>query len=165
MIQQIKKEFERRLKDENLRRIHLCLDKLDNSTAWYSPNDQVNSVANLVLHLSGNIQQYIHSTFGNQEDNRTRSSEFSVYQTHSIQELKDIIEETIRGAVDIIHQQKEKDILLDYNVQSFKESGLSIIIHVIEHTSYHTGQITQMTKWLKNIDTQYYSNLNLDSTK
>ncbi len=49
-------------------------------------------------------------------------------------------------------------------VQGFDESILSVLIHVIEHTSYHTGQITFYTKFVKNIDTGYYQGKDLDVT-
>lgn len=165
MIQQIKSEFERRMKDECLFRIQRCLDSLEETSVWYSPNAQVNSAANLVLHLSGNIRQYIFTTFGKQDDIRQRSLEFSSLKSHNIAQLKKLIEETILEAVDIIHRQEEQNFLDEYDVQCFKENGIGILIHVIEHTSYHTGQITQMTKWLKNIDTKYYPDLDLDKTK
>ena len=50
-------------------------------------------------------------------------------------------------------------------IQGFKETGLSILVHVIEHTSYHTGQVTYITKSLKNVDLKYYEGFDLDRTE
>lgn len=164
MIQLIKNEFERRMKEECLFRIHSCLDVLDEDLIWYTPNENVNSIGNLVLHLSGNIQQYINSTLGDDQDLRKRELEFSAFKSHRIDDLRDLITTTINKSQVTVAKMEEKDFLFEYEVQCFKETGLSILIHVIEHTSYHTGQITQMTKWLKDIDTEYYTNLDLDKT-
>ena len=51
-----------------------------------------------------------------------------------------------------------------YTIQGFDVNGFSAMVHVIEHFSYHTGQITLLTKWLTNKNTEYYGGLNLDQT-
>ncbi len=54
--------------------------------------------------------------------------------------------------------------LLDtHRVQGFVESGLSILVHVVEHFSYHTGQIAYIVKSKKNIDLGFYRGKNLDA--
>ena len=75
-----------------------------------------------------------------------------------------------------ILQKLEQDIRLIYthieaidltqsqDVQCYTETNLSIIIHVIEHFSYHVGQITYITKMLLDLDTGYYAGQNLDET-
>jgi len=164
MIKLIKSEFKRRIQEESLARIVQCIHLLGNESLWYSPNKNVNSVANLVLHLSGNITQYIHTTFGFQPDIRNRALEFSSVRSHSKEQLLNLIETSISQAVRYVSDAEPSVFEKIYKVQCFKESGVSILIHVIEHTSYHTGQITQMTKWINNIDTKYYDGLALDKT-
>ena len=160
----IKKEFERRVLEESLMRIHACIDFMEDEHLWYSPNDHVNSVGNMVLHLCGNIRQYIISTFTDQKDERKRSLEFSQNNSHNRDELKEMIESTIKEAVKVVNELDEKLFSKEFDVQGFKELGINILIHVIEHTSYHTGQITTMCKWLEDIDTNYYPGLDLDIT-
>ncbi len=164
MVELIKKEFIRRVQEESLARIVKCVQLLGYDGLWYTPNKNVNSIANLVLHLSGNITQYIHTTFGHQADKRNRDLEFSSHRTHSKDQLIKSIEESIIKAVEYVQKSEASNFEKIHEVQCFKESGISILIHVIEHTSYHTGQITQMTKWINNIDTGYYSGLELDKT-
>ena len=160
----IKKEFERRMLEESLMRIHTCIDFMEDKHLWYSPNDHVNSVGNMVLHLCGNIRQYIISTFTDQKDERQRSLEFSQRESHTRHELKEKIETTIHEAVEVVNQLDEKLLEKEFSVQGFKELGINIVIHVIEHTSYHTGQITTICKWLEEVDTNYYPGLDLDIT-
>lgn len=164
MILSLQKEFKRRMEEESLTRIMKCLSMLSEETIWYSPNSNVNSVANLVLHLCGNISQYISATLGKQPDLRNREEEFTAKSGYSIESLKHKISSVITEAVHVVDGLNEATLLDNHDVQCFSEQGISILIHVIEHTSYHTGQITQMTKWICNEDTQYYPNLNLNKT-
>ena len=161
----IKKEFERRILEESLMRIHTCLDFMKDDHIWFSPNDNVNSVGNMVLHLCGNIRQYIISTFTDAKDERKRSLEFSQNKSHNRDELKEMINATITEAVDVVNKLEGELLPKEFNVQGFKEKGINIIIHVIEHTSYHTGQITTICKWLEDVDTNYYPGLDLDITR
>jgi uncharacterized damage-inducible protein DinB len=47
-------------------------------------------------------------------------------------------------------------------VQVYEESGMTILVHVTEHFSYHTGQIAYLTKWLRNQQTNFYGEVNLN---
>lgn len=163
-IELLKEEFKRRMETESLMRINACLDFMTEDSIWYSPNSNVNSVANMVLHLCGNIRQYIISTFSNEKDQRERSLEFSAYKSCDKKELKEKISNTIKTAVEVVQQSNMEVLSQDFLVQGFNEKGLAIIIHVIEHTSYHTGQITTICKWLEDVDTKYYGGLDLDVT-
>lgn len=161
---QIKQEFKRRMEEESLMRIIACLDFMTEEHIWFSPNGHVNSVGNLVLHLCGNITQYINATLGDEKDLRQRSLEFSSVGTHNREALKKMIFDTIKKSVKVVGQKQLKELTQEYEVQGFKELGIAIVIHVIEHTSYHTGQITTLCKWLENVDTKYYGDLDLDVT-
>ena len=52
----------------------------------------------------------------------------------------------------------------NWAVQGFSETGTAIILHVMEHFSYHVGQITLHTKLLLDIDTGYYAGQDLNAT-
>jgi len=41
---------------------------------------------------------------------------------------------------------------------------VSILVHVVEHFSYHVGQITYYVKSRKGIDLKYYSGIDLNQT-
>ncbi len=149
-------EFDRRVHQEGFERIKKCLSFFSEEEVWQRPNENTVSVANLILHLSGNVRQWICAGFGGQEDIRTRDAEFSARGGHSKDELISIIEQTITDAQSVLRTATVADLTAIKKVQVYEESGLSIIIHVIEHFSYHIGQITYATKAIKNVDTQYY---------
>ncbi len=158
-------ECKRRLKEESLARIIQCIDRLNEEQLWYSPNKNTNSVGILVLHLCGNIQQYICATLGNEKDERDREAEFNPKTKPSKTELKTRINKTISEAITHIEALSTKNLTHPIPVQCFEESPISILIHVIEHTSYHVGQISWITKSLLNTDLQYYGDLPLDNTR
>lgn len=149
-------EFKRRVLEEGLSRIQKCLDLLTEEEVWNRPNQNTVSVGNLVLHLSGNVRQWIGSGIGDIPDERKRDSEFNTTAGVSKIVLYTEVEKTVLQALDILNEISIADLLETKEVQIYKESGMSIIIHVIEHFSYHVGQITYATKSIKDVDTKYY---------
>ena len=120
-----------------------------------------NSIGNLIQHLIGNVTQYIISGIGGQSDTRERELEFEVKSDLSTEELSDNLDQLMIEVKNILNQIEDKDLLTKVHVQCFDMSILAIIIHVIEHFSYHTGQIVFYTKKIKNIDTGFYTGLDL----
>lgn len=148
----------------NTPRIAKCLDELSEEEVWQRPNGASNSVGNLILHLCGNIRQYIISGLGQQPDTRTRSVEFTVTEGFSKDELLQKLSETLRVADTVIRAMKEESLLQVRNVQGYTLTGLAIVLHVVEHYSYHTGQIAFWTKLVRNQDLGFYAGQNLDFT-
>ena len=146
----------------NYPRIETCLNLLSEVEVWHKPNSSSNSIGNLILHLSGNITQYILSALGGEEDNRNRDLEFSERGILDKTGLLSKIKSTAEKAESIIKGLTEEQLLKNYEVQGFTLSGIAIIIHVVEHYSYHTGQITLLTKLLKDTDTGFYKNMDLN---
>lgn len=164
MIAIIKNEFHRRIIEEGLSRIIQCVDQLNDEQLWYKHNSNTNSIGNIILHLCGNVKQYIESGIGQQPDFRDRPSEFLPSSQINREELINKITSVANNANKVIQRINEDALSEDRKVQGFDENVLSIIIHVIEHFSYHVGQITFFTKYINNIDTGYYAGLDLNIT-
>lgn len=156
------KEFERRVFEESYTRIFKCLSLLNEESIWFAPNQQIPSVGNLVLHLCGNARQWILSGIGGQTDNRNRDQEFVIQQNIRKSDLIFLLENLRVNILLIIREMPEEKFVQPMIIQGFHETGLSALIHVIEHFSYHTGQITTLTKIITNKDTSYYQGLNLN---
>jgi len=163
MLKNLKTESILRM-TESKERIVQCLHLLDEKQIWQKPNSTLNSVGNLTLHLSGNITQYIHSSLGKEKDHRQRSIEFSTIGGLNAKELSEKITQTIDKAIHIIEQLEETEVTQSRKVQGFEMTGLAIIIHVVEHLSYHTGQIAFWTKYLLEQDLKFYGEMNLEIT-
>ena len=148
--------------DENTAKLQACLDELEEADTWRRPNEHSNSVGNLLLHLSGNIRQWVISSLGNREDSRQRETEFAADGGYTKIELTEKLVSTIEEAKAIIKDITLPAILEKRKVQGYSYSGISIILHVTEHYSYHTGQIIFWTKLLKNKDLGFYAGVDLN---
>jgi uncharacterized damage-inducible protein DinB len=148
--------------DENTSKIKACMEQLDDKEIWFRHNEHVNSVGNIILHLCGNIRQYIISSLGGAPDIRERDLEFSTTGGFTNEDLTTKWQDTIREAKTIISQASPENLLRRRVVQGSEHSGISIIIHVTEHYSYHTGQIIFQTKLYKNIDMGFYIGVDLN---
>ena len=149
--------------EENTPRIEKCLNQLSEKEVWLKPNNASNSVGNLILHLCGNITQYIISSLGKQEDTRDRDLEFTTSGGYNKSELLSKLNSTVKQAVDIVKNLSEDELLRVRSVQAYELSGIGIIIHVVEHYSYHTGQIAFWTKLLKDKDLGFYAGIDLNT--
>lgn len=152
----IVKEFNRRIFSESYARIFTCLDILSEEDVWISPNKNTNSIGNLILHLHGNVRQWMISTFTNSPDNRKRSLEFEIESKISKKELVTLLNQLKIELEEMLKNISENELVQEHNVQVYKESGISIFIHVIEHFSYHTGQIALLTKLIADKDLEFY---------
>ncbi len=157
-------EIRRRLVSEGQERILKCLELLGEEDIWYRPNRNSNSVGNLVLHLCGNVRQWLFSTIDGQRDVRQRQSEFDERGNLTKSELKSMVMALMKEADQILGEVSQESLLATYRVQGFNETGIAILIHITEHFSYHVGQITYFVKAHKNLDTAYYADQNLDQT-
>jgi uncharacterized damage-inducible protein DinB len=152
-------ETRRRIFNESYERIYKCLKLLNEDEVWEHPNENLASAGNLILHVCGNARQWIVSGLGGETDHRYRDKEFSETSRCSKWKLKKMMEELKTDINKVLDSLTEEDLQKMRKVQVFEESGFSILIHVIEHFSYHTGQITFYTKFLKNEDLRYYGRL------
>jgi len=122
--------------EENLPRIEKCFKELSEEEIWQKPNSSSNSVGNLVLHLCGNITQYIIASLGEKTDLRNRDLEFSKTDGFNKKELLDQLTSTINSAIQVIKHCNSADLLKIRSVQGFNFSGMGIIIHVsITHSN------------------------------
>jgi uncharacterized damage-inducible protein DinB len=147
---------------ENTPRIEKCLQLLSEEDVWKKPNEAGNSIGNLILHLCGNITQYIISSLGNKEDNRVRDEEFSVKGGYTKEQLFKKLTATVAEAVGIIQSLDENELMHIRSVQGFQLSAIGSILHVAEHYSYHTGQIALITKLITNKDLGFYAGYDLN---
>lgn len=162
LAEPLKTEAVRRL-EESRERIRSCLGKLSEEQIWRRPNTHVVSVGNLVLHLCGNVGQWINSTLANAPDDRRRDDEFNEPGPLPTRELLQRLDDTLGQALGIIKRLHREDFSRTWNVQGFQETGVAIVVHVVEHFSYHTGQITLHTKLLLDVDTGYYAGQDLNA--
>lgn len=147
--------------DESTRMLRTALESLDEADLWKRPNATSNSVGNIILHLCGNIRQYAIAALGGTEDLRERDAEFAARGGYDKAALLDKLLVTVDQAKTTIQHAGPDNLLRVRSVQGFHLSGLGIVLHVVEHYSYHTGQIAFWTKLLKDKDLGFYAGIDL----
>lgn len=150
-----------RLFSECIPRIKNCLERLTEAQIWWRPNEYSNSIGNLVLHLCGNVRQWIISGVGQQPDIRRRSEEFSEDGPLPKTTLLRLLDKLESDARPVLAQVTATELLLVKPVQVYEHTVLTMLIHVTEHFSYHTGQIAWITKMLTSEDLGFYAGQDL----
>ena|SRR5947209_10841193 len=123
-----------------------CLARLSDDQIWSRGAPHENSIGNLILHLCGNVRQWIGSGVGGESDIRDRDSEFSRRGGLSGPDLLRHLNQTVSHAIEIISRTNEEQLVRETNPQGYRVSGLEAIYHVVGHFEQHTGQIIFATK-------------------
>jgi uncharacterized damage-inducible protein DinB len=134
------------LAEDYLPKIRHALESLTDEDIWWRPNQASNSIGNLILHLAGNVRQWVVSGIGGFEDTRQREEEFVAQGGISAPELLARLEETLATVDRVLSGLSEKELLAPRVIQGMDVSVLDALYHVVEHFSTHTGQILYLTK-------------------
>jgi uncharacterized damage-inducible protein DinB len=154
-------EFSRtKLLDEYWPRLRGCVESLTDDQVWWRPNEASNSVGNLLLHLNGNVGQWLVRSFNRTEDARDRSAEFAERQRVSRAALLDTLGVTLQNASAVLSRLTEGDLLTTLHIQGHTVRGIDAVYHVVEHFGMHYGQILYITKLVRGEDLGFYSELN-----
>lgn len=146
--------------DQLCGRIETCLDLLTVEQIWTRGGESQNAIGNLVLHLSGNVRQWILHGVGGEADHRVRDIEFSTREHLSAASLKQHLRPTVDQAVALFPSLSSEQLMQRQSIQSYGDiTKLEAIYHVVEHFSGHTGQIIFLTKWLTSQDLGFYAHL------
>jgi uncharacterized damage-inducible protein DinB len=140
-------------------RIDDCLGRLTEEQVWARGTGNENAVGNLVLHLSGNVRQWIVAAVGGQPDTRQRDAEFAARGGLTASSLAALQRGVVREAASIIENCAPARLGESLTVQSYNVTVLEAIYHVVEHFSGHTGQIVYATKLLTGEDLGFYKHL------
>jgi len=144
------------LVSDYLPKIERCLEKLTDEQIWWRANEESNSIGNLILHLCGNVRQWIICGVGAQPDNRDRDSEFARREIISREQLVALLRTTL-SEVQTTLGDLDPSLLLEHRkIQGNDVELLEAIFHVTEHFSMHAGQIIMLTKMMTSADLRFY---------
>lgn len=139
-----------------LPKLERCLEQLTDEQIWWRPNEQSNSIGNLVLHLCGNARQWIVSGVGGKADARDRDAEFAQREMIPRASLHSLLKQTLNEVDSTLEQYESGKLLARQTIQGTDVTSLAAIFHVVEHFSMHTGQIILLTKLMTGSDMRFY---------
>jgi uncharacterized damage-inducible protein DinB len=138
-------------------RICRCLDKLTPEQVWARGSENENAAGNLVLHLAGNVRQWIGYGIAGRENIRDRDSEFAARSGTG--ELSVHLRGAVDEAIADIQSLTPERLAETTNVQGYDVTALQAVYHVVEHFSHHAGQILFATKMLTGEGLGFYRHL------
>ena len=140
-------------------RIQNCLERLTAEQVWARGTESENAIGNLVLHLCGNVRQWIVAGVGGKPDIRERDREFTARGDVDPSRLTGRLNDTVEEAVAVIGQVTAGRLAETVTIQKYEVTVLEAIAHVVEHFAQHTGQIIFATKMLTGQDLGFYKHL------
>jgi uncharacterized damage-inducible protein DinB len=164
-VEKIFLEFSARKLQQLSTRIETCLGQLNEGQVWARGSENENAIGNLVLHLCGNVRQWIVAGVGGEPDTRERGVEFAARGGTPVAELSGRLRETVDAASAVIAAVTTERLTQRLLVQNYDVPVMEAIYHVVEHFSMHTGQILFATKMLTGSDLGFYAHLNVASTQ
>ncbi|HTD96841.1 MAG TPA: DUF1572 family protein [Edaphobacter sp.] len=132
--------------------LRACLGKLTDAQIWERHGAHENAVGNLVLHLCGNMRQWVMHGVGGSEDVRVREGEFSADGGLGAEELMRKFALTVGEARGIIASLPAERLVERINPQNGEVSVLDAIYQVVGHVQQHVGQIILLTKQMSTVD-------------
>ena len=123
-----------------------CVNALPRDAVWARPNESSNSIGNLLVHLTGNVTEWILGGVGGRSIKRYRAGEFEQQDGADAAALLDDLEKVLQEADAVLAGLTEKDLERSVVIQARDTNVLGAIYHVVEHFAMHTGQIVLMTK-------------------
>jgi hypothetical protein len=136
--------------------IATCLGKLTEEQIWHRGGAHENSIGNLLLHLEGNIRQWILHGVDNQPDVRHRDDEFTLDplmdSSAAFQNLTATLTEA-RQVIATLPPPRLTEIIDPQPTGTWRHTAILVAIYkVVSHLDHHTGQIVLLTKQLAGTD-------------
>jgi uncharacterized damage-inducible protein DinB len=132
--------------------IKSCLGKLTDAQVWQRHGEHENAVGNLILHLCGNMRQWIMHGVGGAKDVRVRDAEFSAVGGWNAGNLAELFENTVAEAQHVIESVSAQRLVERTTPQNREVSVLEAIYQVVTHVQQHAGQVIVLTKQMTGKD-------------
>jgi hypothetical protein len=132
---------------EAVEKIEHCLNQLGEIDVWWRPFTEANAIGNVVLHLCGNLRQWVISGVGGIPDVRKRREEFAERGAMIKKaELLSRLKRTVAEADEALARCTPDNLLRVRHVQHYDVTGLQAAFTSISHFVGHTHQIVYITR-------------------
>lgn len=129
-------------------RLMHCLHQLSDEQLWQPPFPGGNSIANLLLHVCGNLRQWVIDGIRQSDSSRDRAAEFSAIGGLTKLDLTAAVIQTLEEVRVVLNEVPEEVVLAPRSIQGFRVTVLGAWAHSIPHLVGHTHQIVQITRML-----------------
>jgi hypothetical protein len=129
-----------------LRKIEHCLDQLTDADLWWRQHESHNSIQNVILHLCGNLRQWILHGVGGEPDHRDRPGEFADRTNRPKAELLAMLHETVAKCDRVLAAWAPERLLERRQIQGFETTVLAAIFDTVSHFVGHQHQIVYITR-------------------
>ena len=129
-----------------LARITHCLEQLTDEQVWWRSSPSLNSIGNLILHLCGNLRQWIIVGLSGAADVRDRPSEFAERGPIPKAELVRKLDAVVQEAKEVLGQVTARQLMEVRRIQGFDVTGLAAIFDSVPHFRGHTQEIIGMAR-------------------
>ncbi len=129
-----------------LQKIQHCVGQLDQQQLWWRPAPNLNSIANLLLHLEGNVRQWLVAGLLGLPDMRARQQEFDDRSQRSAASLLGALTDCVEEACQAIMSVDTDALLQERLVQEFPVDGLEAIANSVSHFCGHVQEIVLLTR-------------------
>ena len=134
------------LANEYPAKLRITVTALPPDKLWWRPNQDSNSVGNLLLHLNGNLRQWMVAGVGGEAYARHRAEEFAAREGQAASELLADLERTLADIDRILSELTAERLAERCAIQGRDLTVLEAVFHVTEHFAYHLGQIILVAK-------------------
>lgn len=141
--------------DAALDRIRHCLNQLTDEQVWWRPRADMNSVANLVLHLTGNVRQLIVTGVGGAPDDRDRPAEFAARDSLPKAELLRRLTDAVSASKAAVAGASVEALCGPIPVKKYDFTGLQAVVRSVAHFRGHTQEIIHLTRTIQGEKYQY----------
>lgn len=139
-------EARRYLRSAYIEKIERCLEALTDEDVWWRPNEESNSIGNLLMHLNGSTRMWVVSGVGGAANLRERQQEFDERALITSAELIANLRATLEEADKVLASVEGKMLLERRQVRDSNVTVLEAIFHAVEHFAMHAGQIIMLAK-------------------
>ena len=150
---------QRKRLDQYWPRLRSSVEPLTDEQVWWRPGAACNSVGNLLLHLNGNVGQWMGASFNGLDDVRNRPAEFNERRRIPGRQMLDQLGATMHEAAKVLDRLTPDDLAATYEIQGYTVSGLAAVYQVVEHFGMHYGQVVYISKAMRGEDLGFYREL------
>jgi uncharacterized damage-inducible protein DinB len=127
-------------------KLHAAVRALPPEALWWRANEQSNSVGNLLMHLTGNVRQWLVGGVGRENTARDRASEFGARSGETAEILLRRLDAVLRDVDRVLGGLTPEELTTERTIQGRETTVFAAVYHVVEHFSLHLGQIVLIAK-------------------